>query len=82
MNTTSTIDNSYEFIILTKKNNKYNAKIIYDKINEIPLPKDIKIIGINDKEKNFELEETKITFFKFCTECQLEDEKINTVIYF
>ena len=81
MNTISTIDNSYEFIILTKKNNKYNAKIIYDKINEIPLPKDIKIIGINDKEKNFELEETKITFFKFCTECQLEDEKINTVIY-
>ena len=82
MEETLYLNDNYELMIKTKKNNIFSAKTIYKKIN-IPffISKDIQIKERNDKEIKFEFEGTNITFNNFPTICFLEDENINTVIY-
>ena len=76
------LNDKYELIIKTKKNNEYRAKIIYDKVkNPFNIPKDIKIIKRSENEITFEFEATNITFYVFSTNCFLEEENVNTVIY-
>ena len=82
MEETLYLNDHYELMIKTKKNNIFNAKIIFEKV-KIPflISKDIIIKGRDDKEIKFVFEETNITFFNFPTNCFIEDENINTVIY-
>ena len=76
------LNDNYELMIKTKKNNTYNAKSIFEKV-KIPflISEDVTIKERNDKEIKFEFEETDITFYNFPTDCFLEDENINTIIY-
>ena len=77
-----TVNDKYELIIKTKQNNQYNAKFIYEMVqNPFAIPKNIKIIKRTESQITFEFEQTNITFYIFSTDCFLEDEKINTIIY-
>ena len=76
------LNDKYELMIKTNENNEYNAKFIFDKVsNPFMMPSDIKILDFADREIKFEFEKTQITFYKNPTNCFLEDEKINTIIY-
>ena len=82
MEETLYLNDNYELMIKTKKNNIFNAKTIFEKV-KIPflISKDVIIKERDDKEIKFEFEETNITFYNFPTNCYLIDENINTIIY-
>ena len=82
MEETLYLNDNYELMIKTKKNNTNNAKTIFEKV-KIPflISEDVLVKQRNDKEIKFEFEETNITFYNFPTNCFLEDENINTIIY-
>ena len=69
-------------MIKTKENNEYNETIIFDKVsNPFMVSSDIKLLNLTLREIKFEFEQTEITFYKHPTNCLLEDDKINTIIY-
>ena len=82
MEETLYLNDNYELMIKTKKNNIFSAKTIYEKV-KIPffISEEIIIKERNEKEIKFEFEETNITFYNFPTNCFLQDENINTLIY-
>ena len=82
MEETLYLNDNYELMIKTKKNNIFSAKTIYEKVN-IPffISEGIIIKERNEKEIKFEFEGTIITFYNFPTNCFLQDENINTLIY-
>ena len=82
MKETVYLNDNYELMIKTKKNNIFSAKTIYEKV-KIPffISEEIIIKERNEKEIKFEFEGTIITFYNFPTNCFLQDENINTLIY-